>query len=253
MGKLEGKIAIVTGASQGGGYGCAIAMAQHGAAVVLVARTRAKLEAVAKEIEDFGGRALVHPADISDPSTYDGIVKATLDAFGRIDVLVNAAQSLEMRSARLDQITDEAIDALWRSGAVATLKLMLAVRPHMAAAGGGSIVNFASAAIVNPGNYGVYGGVKAAIQTIGRAAALEWAKQKIRVNTVLPMVSSPSAEADFGASPGKTEMVLRSIPMRRMGEPVADIGEPVAFLASDESQFITGSTFPLDGGQTYLR
>lgn len=253
MGKLDGKVAIVTGASQGSGYGAARAMAREGASVVLVSRTRDKLEAVAREIETAGGIAMVHPADVTDRAAIQALVEATAARFGRIDVLVNAAQSPEIRTAPIADISDEDVRELWESGAVATLALMRAVRPHMIAAGGGSIVNFGSGAIHNPMQYGVYAGVKAAIQAISRAAALEWAKEGIRVNVVFPMSESPAADADFALADGRAQAVARTIPLGRMGDPVEDIGQPIAFLASDESRFITGSTLALTGGMTYLR
>jgi NAD(P)-dependent dehydrogenase (short-subunit alcohol dehydrogenase family) len=253
MGKLDGKVAVVTGASQGSGYGAAIAMAREGAAIVLVSRTQSKLDAVAREITELGGRSLVHAADISDRTTPEAVVAASIARFGRIDILVSAAQAPEMRSALLADVTENEIDELWRSGAVATLLLMRAVRPHMAAVGGGSIINFGSGSIHVPAAYGVYAGVKAAIQAISRAAALEWAQYKIRVNTVFPMAASPAAALDFSRAEGIEAAVVKLIPLGRMGNLVDDIGRPIAFLASDESAFITGSTFSLDGGMTYLR
>jgi NAD(P)-dependent dehydrogenase (short-subunit alcohol dehydrogenase family) len=253
MGKLDGKVAIVTGASQGSGYGAARAMAREGASVVLVSRTREKLEGVAREIEAAGGTAMVHPADVTDRAAIEALVAATAARFGRIDVLVNAAQSPVIRTAPLAEISDEDVRELWESGAVATLALMRAVRPHMIAAGGGSVVNFGSGAIHNPAQYGVYAGVKAAIQAISRAAALEWAKEGIRVNVVFPMSESPAADADFALAEGRAQAVARTIPLGRMGDPVEDIGQPIAFLASDESRFITGTTVALTGGMTYLR
>ena len=253
MGKLDGKVAIVTGASQGSGYGAALAMAREGARVVLVSRARSKLETVAREIEDAGGIAMVHAADVTDRAAMAAMVDATVARFERIDGLVNAAQSPVIRTAPLAEISDEDVRELWESGAVATLALMRAVRPHMIAAGGGSIVNFGSGAVHNPQSYGVYAGVKAAIQAISRAAALEWAKDGIRVNVVFPMSESPAADADFALEEGRGDMVAKAIPLGRMGNPVEDIGQPIAFLASDESRFITGSTFALDGGKSYLR
>jgi NAD(P)-dependent dehydrogenase (short-subunit alcohol dehydrogenase family) len=253
MGKLDNKVAIITGASQGSGYGAAIAMAREGAAIVLVSRTVSKLQAVAREITEFGGRSLVHAADVSDRTTPAAIVAATIQHFGRIDILVNAAQAPEMRSALLAEVTDAEVDELWRTGAVATLALMRAVRPHMAAVGGGSIINFSSGAVHVPATYGVYAGVKAAIQTISRAAALEWAQHNIRVNSVFPMAASPAAALDFARAEGIEAAVVKLIPLGRMGHLVNDVGRPVAFLASDESAFITGSTLSLDGGMTYLR
>src|SRR5215472_16011555 len=99
MGKLQGKVAIVTGASQGSGYGAAIAMALEGAAIVHVSRTRAKHEAVAAKIAAFGGESLVYPADVTERAALEGSVAAAVERFGRIDILVNAAQAPEMRSA----------------------------------------------------------------------------------------------------------------------------------------------------------
>jgi 2-hydroxycyclohexanecarboxyl-CoA dehydrogenase len=253
MGKLDGKVAIVTGASQGSGYGASVAMAREGATIVLVSRTRAKLESVAREIEAAGGVAMVHPADVTDRAAITVMVEDVAARFGRIDVLVNAAQSPVIRTAPIAEISDADVSELWESGAVATLALMRAVRPHMIAAGGGSIVNFGSGAVHNPQFYGVYAGVKAAIQAISRAAAIEWAKEGIRVNVVFPMSESPAADADFALEEGRTEAVRRGIPLGRMGDPVEDIGQPIAFLASDESRFITGTTVALTGGLTYLR
>jgi NAD(P)-dependent dehydrogenase (short-subunit alcohol dehydrogenase family) len=228
-------------------------MAREGASVVLVSRTRQKLEAVAREIEAAGGIAMVHPADVTQRDAIEALVEATAARFGRIDVLVNAAQSPVIRTAPIADISDDDVRELWESGAVATLALMRAVRPHMIAAGGGSIVNFGSGAVHNPVQYGVYAGVKSAIQAISRAAALEWAKEGIRVNVVFPMSESPAADADFALADGRAQAVARTIPLGRMGDPVEDIGQPIAFLASDESRFITGSTLALTGGMTYLR
>jgi NAD(P)-dependent dehydrogenase (short-subunit alcohol dehydrogenase family) len=253
MGKLDGKIAIVTGASQGSGYGASRAMAREGASVVLVSRTRDKLESVAREIESAGGAAMVHPADVTDRAAMAAMIEAVAKRFGRIDVLVNAAQSPVIRTAPIAEISDADVRELWESGAVATLALMRAVRPHMIAAGGGSIINFGSGAVHNPAQYGVYAGVKAAIQAISRAAALEWAADGIRVNVVFPMSESPAADADFALADGRAQAVAKNIPLGRMGDPVEDIGQPIAFLASEESRFITGSTLALTGGMTYLR
>lgn len=253
MGKLDGKVAIVTGASQGSGYGASQAMAREGASVVLVSRTRKKLEQVAREIEVAGGIAMAYAADVTDRGAMAAMVEAVVERFGRIDVLVNAAQSPVIRTAPIADISDEDVRELWESGAVATLALMRAVRPHMIAAGGGSIVNFGSGAVHNPQFYGVYAGVKAAIQAISRAAAIEWAKEGIRVNVVFPMSESPAADADFALEEGRAEQVAKGIPLGRMGDPIEDIGQPIAFLASDESRFITGTTVALTGGLTYLR
>jgi NAD(P)-dependent dehydrogenase (short-subunit alcohol dehydrogenase family) len=248
-GKLAGKVAIVTGAGHGGGMGAALALAAEGAAVVLFGRTVAKLERVADEIVKRGGKAASYAGDVTVEADLIGVIDLALSRFGRLDILVNAAQSPEMRNCALLDIEPAVVAELWNSGAAATLAFMRLVHPHMVKAGGGSIVNFGSGAQFGPKHYGVYAGVKAAIQAISRAAAMEWAHDKIRVNTVVPMVASPATDAD----PTDNAILEKIIPLGRIGDPEKDIGRPIAFLAGDDSGFITGSTFMLDGGLTYLR
>jgi len=254
QGRLSGKAVIVTGAGQGGGYGSALAMARDGARVTLMGRTRSKLERVAEEIVAFGGEAHVYAGDVTQMRDVAGVVSETVARFGGVHGLVNAAQSPEFRGGAILDVDRDVLSDLWTSGFVATLDLMRAVHPHMARAGGGSIVNFGSGAQHNPANYGAYASVKAAIHTMSRAAALEWGAENIRVNVVLPFVKSPAADADFGAK-GMTseEAGARGRPLRRIGAPEADIGRAVAFLISDDAAYITGNTMGLDGGSTFIR
>jgi NAD(P)-dependent dehydrogenase (short-subunit alcohol dehydrogenase family) len=248
-GKLTGKAAIVTGAGQGGGMGAALALAAEGAAVVLFGRTAVKLDRVAAEIAARGGRSAVFAGDVTVEADLTASIDLAVEGFGGLDILVNAAQSPEMRNCALLDIEPAVVAELWNSGAAATLAFMRLAHPHIAERGGGSIVNFGSGAQMGPAQYGVYAGVKAAIQAISRAAAMEWAKEKIRVNMVIPMVNSPAADAD----PTDNAILEKIIPLGRIGDPELDIGRPIAFLASDDSAFITGSTLMLDGGLGYLR
>src|ERR1700744_4043742 len=155
-------------------------------------RTAAKLEKAASEIEARGGRAVVLHGDVTVEADLKASIDLAVQRFGGLDILVNAAQSPEMRNGLLLDATPELVADLWNSGAAATLAFMRLAHPHMAQRGGGSIINFSSGAIMTPAHYGVYAGVKAAIQAISRAAAVEWARAKIRVNSVLPMVQSPA-------------------------------------------------------------
>jgi 2-hydroxycyclohexanecarboxyl-CoA dehydrogenase len=248
-GKLSGKVAIVTGAGQGGGMGAALALAEEGAAVVLFGRTLAKVERVAAEIAGRKGQAVAFAGDVTIEADLNAAIDLAVGRFGRLDILVNAAQSPEMRNSPLLEITADVVAELWTSGAAATLAFMRLVHPHMARVGGGSIINFGSGAQFGPKHYGVYAGVKAAIQSISRAAALEWAKDGIRVNMVVPMVASPATDAD----PTPNEILTKIVPLGRIGDPETDIGRPIAFLAGEDSKFITGSTLMLDGGLTFLR
>lgn len=250
-GKLTNRAALVTGAGQGAGRGCALALAEDGAAVTLVGRTPEKLELVAKEIREAGGRALALASDVTDSHARAEMVARTVAEFGRLDILVNAAQSPTMRAADLLDISDDAVTDLWSSGPVATLALMRLCHPHMKAAGAGSIINFASAALRRPAHYGVYAGVKAAIETIGRAAAAEWGPDNIRTNTVVPLVWSPSMEK--GQSPEQIKRMEGQLPLGRIGRPQEDIGRAVAFLASDDAAYVSGNTLRLDGGSWSAR
>jgi len=247
-GKLAGKVAIVTGAGQGGGMGAALALAAEGAAVVLFGRTLAKLETVAAEIGARGGTAAPFGGDVTADADRQRAVDLAIARFGRLDILVNAAQSPEMRAAPLLEIDPAVVDELWASGAAATLAFMRLVHPHLLRAGGGSIVNFGSGAEFGPAHYGVYAGVKAAIRSISRAAAVEWGKDGIRVNVVVPMVHSPANDAD----PTDHAVLVQHIPLGRIGDPEKDIGRPIAFLASGDGAYITGSTLMLDGGLTFM-
>jgi NAD(P)-dependent dehydrogenase (short-subunit alcohol dehydrogenase family) len=166
---------------------------------------------------------------------------------------VCAAQSPEARWSYLVDVTEADMEDLWKSGAMATLAFMRAVRPHMLKTGGGAIVNFGSGSQHNPTKYGVYAGVKAAIQAISRAAAQEWGRDGIRVNTVLPFVASPAATHDFANNPGVEQAAIGRTALGRLGDPERDIGPAIAFLVSEDSRYITGSTLSLDGGITYLR
>jgi NAD(P)-dependent dehydrogenase (short-subunit alcohol dehydrogenase family) len=248
-GKLVGKTAIVTGAGQGGGMGAALALATEGARIILFGRTVSKLDRVVALIADRGGEAATFGGDVTVVGDIASVVDFACDRFGGLDILVNAAQSPEMRNAPLLEIAPETVSELWNSGAAATLAFMRLAHPHMKRAGGGSIVNFGSGAQYGPMHYGVYAGVKAAIQAISRAAALEWAGDGIRVNIVIPMVASPACDAD----PNDNAALASAIPLGRIGDPEKDIGRPIAFLASDDGAYITGSTLMLDGGLAYLR
>jgi NAD(P)-dependent dehydrogenase (short-subunit alcohol dehydrogenase family) len=246
--RLAGKAAIVTGAGQGGGMGAALALAAEGAAVVLFGRTASKLEKVAATIAERGGKSAVFAGDVTHEADLQASIDLALSRFGRLDILVQAAQSPEMRTALLVDIDAATVAELWNSGAAATLAFMKLVRPHMARTGGGSMINFGTGGEMRPEHYGVYAGVKAAIRVISKAASLEWAADKIRVNIVVPMVLSPSLHAD----PTGEAMLKTLVPLGRVGDPEKDIGRPIAFLASDDSAYITGVTLQLDGGLSYF-
>ena len=250
-GLLEGRVALITGASQGSGRGGALEFAREGASCILVGRRLEPLERLAHEIETLGARALPLRVDVSSVAEIKACVATAAAAFGRLDILVNAAQSPSMRRAPILEVSPEDMQALWQTGPVASLEFMRACHPHMK--GGGSIINFGSGAQVAPAWYGVYAGVKSATYMITRAAAVEWGPDRIRANVVAPMVWSPANEEAMNADPALHDILISTIPLGRIGDPEKDLGRVLVFLASDESRYITGSQFMVDGGQQFWR
>jgi NAD(P)-dependent dehydrogenase (short-subunit alcohol dehydrogenase family) len=247
-GPLTRKIALVTGAGQGAGLGVAEALAEDGATVAVVGRTLSKLESVATGIEAFGGKAVAIRCDVASADDIAATVARVVADCGTVDVLVNAAHH-NTRDGKLLDIDENDVEELWRTGPLATLRFMRACHPHLS--NGGSIVNFGSGAQYAPEGYGVYAATKDAIQALTRAAAVEWGRDGIRANVIVPHVTSPSMEAAL-TDPKRRARSLASIPIGRFGQP-ADIGRVAAFLAGPDAAFVTGQTLLVDGGMKYHR
>jgi NAD(P)-dependent dehydrogenase (short-subunit alcohol dehydrogenase family) len=252
MGMLDGKVAIVTGAGQGVGEGIAFALAKEGAALVVAGRTESKVVRTAKTIAEFGGRALPLLCDVCKPADIAMTVERTLAEFGGIDILVNNAQIVH--NDLLDNLDDRQFTETFDSGPFATFRFMKAVHPHMIARGGGNIINLASSAAVrwDAKAYGIYAAAKQAVRSLSRAAAHEWAKDNIRVNTLAPLAMTPALEDWQAADPVGTKAFLDTIPMARIGDPERDIGRAVVFLVGPDAAYVTALTLPLDGGQGFF-
>jgi meso-butanediol dehydrogenase / (S,S)-butanediol dehydrogenase / diacetyl reductase len=247
---LKDKVAIVTGAGQGVGRGVALALAADGAAVMLMGRTLSKLEAVAGEIAARGGRAAVVSGDVKELADIERSVAATIEAFGTIDILVNNAQ--EVALGYLLEVSDEAVVAGWSSGPLATLRFMRLCHPYLR--GGGAIINMGSAAGVRPDpmRRGAYAAAKEAIRAFTRTAAMEWGRDGIRVNAVLPYAMSPALEQLAADAPDEFDRRRLMNPSGRIGDAELDIGRAVAFLAGPDAGYITGATIPVDGGTAFV-
>ena len=252
MDRLTGKVALVTGAGQGIGRGIALALAAEGARVALIGRTAEKLDRTAAEISLRGGTALPLVADIADAAAAAEAVRATVSAFGGLDSLINNAQTYGFGT--IDEMDLDALESGWRSGAVGAIHCMRAAHPHLAA-GGGVVVNVGSSAASDgsPQGLGGHAAVKAAISALTRAAAVEWAREGIRVNTLIPFARTPAVADVLDANPGYEEQILSQVPLGRFGDPESDIGRAVVFLATPDAAFMTGSSLVVDGGQTFLR
>jgi NAD(P)-dependent dehydrogenase (short-subunit alcohol dehydrogenase family) len=252
-GRLTGKVAIVTGSTQGLGEGIVMRLAKEGARVVANGRSRSKGEAVLERLGAIGADALFLPADLSVKSEAQGLVDGAAAHFGRLDILINNAQAQTPHVESSDPANDAYFDTTLRSGLYASLWTAQAAFPHMRAAGGGRIVNFASMNGVFGAKYGAaYNACKEAIQGLTRTLANEWGAFNITANTVLPSGMSPSYAAFFQNDPKRAEASAQSIPMRRHGRPEEDIGAAIAGLVSDNGCYITGQTLFIDGGQNLL-
>ena len=251
MGKLAGKVAIVTGGGQGIGLGIARSFAAEGAALVITGRTEAKLQAVVPELEKLGARVALCAGDARRREDAERAVAAAVGRFGRLDILVNNAQSSKPGTP-LEESDDETIRLTIESGLYGTIHHMQAAFPHLKLQGG-SIINFGSReGIFGGAGFGIYAATKEAIRGVSRVAAREWGKHGIRVNVLCPAALSPIAVKYLAEHPEQAEMYRKEISLGRFGDPEQDIGPAALFLASDDSRYITGQTINVDGGQMML-
>jgi NAD(P)-dependent dehydrogenase (short-subunit alcohol dehydrogenase family) len=250
MSRLAGKVAIVTGASQGIGLAIARAYVREGAAVVLSARRGEVLEEETRKLEEAGGKVLAITADVALREDANRTIAAAVERFGRIDILVNNAQTT--RQAGVENITDEAIALTFGSGLFGTLFHMQAAFPHLKERGG-SIVNFGTRQGIygEPGD-GIYGANKEGVRALSRSAAREWGQFGIRVNVINPAGLSPAAARFFEENPERGQKYMEDISLRRFGDLDTDIAPVAVFLASEDSRYVTGQTINADGGQIML-
>ena len=249
MSDLSGKTALITGAGQGVGRGIALALSAAGANVVLAGRTLAKVEDAANEILKRNGSAIAVQCNVKAPADLDAALAIAVDAFGGLDILVNNAQEVPLGA--LDDVSDEAFLAGFESGPLATFRLMKRARPHLAARGGGTIINLTSSAGIrwDMAGFGAYGAVKQAIRALTRAAASEWGGENIRVLTIAPHAESPGLKWWIENNPEEADAFFKTIPLGRIGKLEEDIGRAVVSLCGPEMGYLTGATIPLDGGQ----
>jgi glucose 1-dehydrogenase len=246
---LEGKVAIVTGASSGIGYAIAQLFAKHGAAVAInyFAYSDDAKKLVA-EIEAGGGRALALEGDVSNAQDVEALVATTVETFGRLDVLVNNA-GIEQRTPLLEIAEED-----WDRTIAVNLKgpfLCLQAAAKRMQTDGGSIVNISSIHEDFPFPLSTpYVAAKGGLRMVMRNASVELAPYRIRVNNVAPGAIATPINAATLADPAKVKELQRIVPLERMGEP-SEVAEVVVFLASDRASYVTGSTYYVDGG--YVR
>ncbi|TAK99658.1 MAG: SDR family oxidoreductase [Rhodospirillaceae bacterium] len=251
MGRLSGKAALVTGAGQGIGLGIARTFAAEGANLVITGRNAQKLDGVVPELLALGVKVVSCPGDAGSRSDAQRAVKAAIDAFGRLDILVNNAQDVKP-GRMLEDTDDEIMKSTVGSGLYGTLYHMQAAFPHFKASGG-SIINFGSREGIMGGvGFAAYAATKEAIRGLSRVAAREWGKYGIRINVICPAALSPPAAAFIKDHPDQAEIYRKDLSLGYFGDPEKDIGPAALFLASDDSRYVTGQTINVDGGQVML-
>lgn len=245
--RLKNKTIIVTGAGSGIGRACALALAREGAHVVLVGRRKDRVEDTAGEA---GGSTLPISADVSKPDDIANVIDRTLNAFGGVNVLVNNAGILHAGTA--EQITEALWDETFNINVRGLWLLSRAVLPHMRKAGGGSIINVASVLGINgTRNRAAYSASKGAVVLLTKCMAIDHGHENIRVNVICPSFVETELTAQVMSKALNPDAVRRERigvhPLGRLGQP-EDMAGLAVYLASDESSWVTGAAFPVDGG-----
>ena len=245
--RLIDKVAIVTGAGSGIGRACAIALANEGARLTLVGRRKHLLQELAREI---GPSALAVSADVSESADIDRVVQQTVGHFGKLDVLLNNAGILHVGT--VEQITEAQWDETFHINVRGLWLLSRAALPHMRKAGGGSIINVASVLGINGArNRASYAPSKGAVVLLTKCMAIDHGHEGIRVNAICPSFVETDLTDAIISKALDPEAVRRERigvhPIGRLGQP-QDIAGLAVYLASQESSWVTGAVFPVDGG-----
>lgn len=247
--RLKDKVGIVTGSASGIGRGIALAMAKEGAHIAIVDINEEKGQEALEEINQYT-EGLLFIKDISKKENVDYIVNEVIQKFGKLDILVNNAHA--SKQAPFVETTMELFDLSFGTGFYPTFHFMQAAYPELKKSKG-KVINFASGAgISGQPTQASYAAAKEAIRGITRVAANEWGVDGINVNLIAPIARTAGVEAWSKQAPELYEKMINNIPLRRLGEPEEDIGRTAVFLASEDSDYITGQTIMVDGGTIKL-
>jgi NAD(P)-dependent dehydrogenase (short-subunit alcohol dehydrogenase family) len=249
--RLDGKIALVTGAGQGLGQGMALALAEAGADIVIAELNPEAGEATAKMVQERGRRALVVRVDVSQKAEVTSMVRTVIESWKRIDILVNNAGITFVRPAL--EIPEEEWEKVLAVDLKAIFLCCQAVAPHMIQQGGGKIINIASIAgfyINRDADYVHYHTAKGGVIMLTKALAVEWAKYHIYVNAISPGFFLTPMNAARAHIPAIRAIRVDQGVIKRYGEPYQDLGGAVVYLASSASNFVTGHNLVVDGGYT---
>lgn len=243
---LTGKAALITGASRGLGKGMALALAEAGADVMLVARGRDGLRDTAAAAEAFGRRAVVEPCDLADPAAPAHLVERAVEVFGHLDVLVTAA-ALQVRKPAVEMTLDD-WDRLVNVNLRSVYFLCQQAGIQMIAQGRGKIINIASlTSVASWPDVSIYCATKGGIVQMTKAFALEWGPKNVQVNAIGPGTFHTELTDAMYRDPERRAKIVNRVPMGRPGAP-EDLAGATIFLASDASNYMTGQVIYIDGG-----
>jgi len=244
---LQGKCALITGASGGIGRALAAAFAEAGARIGIHGVTAAKLEQARRQVEAAGGRSVVLAQDISTVNGCEGLIAAAVQEMGRLDILVNCAGMNRRKPIR--EVTEEDYDAITSVNLKAVFFLCQAAQRVMAAQGGGKIINIGSVTSTDGlGGVSVYGITKAGVAQMTKTMALEWAQDNIQVNCLAPgFILTPLTEEGLWGDAHRKAWLTERIAARRPGRP-EELAGAALLLASEASSYITGQVINVDGG-----
>ncbi len=249
--KLKDKAVIITGGAGGIGSGMARAMAKEGAKVAIVDLNEEEGNAVAAELQEVSPDSIFIKADLTERERLHEIVDTVVEKYGKLDVLVNNAHA--SRQVNFEDTTQEDMDFSFNTGFYPTFYLMQSAFPYLKESKG-SVINFASGAgLEGQKTQTAYAAAKEAIRAISKVAANEWGEYGINVNIISPIAMTPGVEAWSKEHPETFEAIVSKVPMKRWGDPEKDIGPIAVFLASEDSNYMTGQTLMADGGSIQIR
>ncbi len=243
---LKGKVSLVTGASRGLGRGCALTLAHAGSDLIVISRNKKELQSLRNELSRAGTKIHILPGDLSNLKEIPGLVRRSIEEFGKIDILVNNA-GRNIRKPILEQTEDDIRNVI-DLNLMSVFLMSQHIGRQMIQQGGGKIVNIASlTSFIGISNISIYGASKGGIASLTKAFATEWAKYQINVNAIAPGYFETDLTSALFEDKKKLDWVLSRIPLGRTGVP-EDLSGVLLFLVSSASDYVTGQVIAVDGG-----
>lgn len=246
---LEGKVALITGASKGIGFSIAEVFAAAGAKVVLCSRKQAAVDEMANQLKSKGYEAIGIACNVGNMEELPQLVKKTIDNYGQLDILVNNAASSPVFGP-VHETSSEAFDKIMNVNLKAPFELSKLCWPHLRKSSNASVINISSIGGISPEHgLGIYSVSKAALISMTKVLAKEWGEAKIRVNVICPGLIETKFSEPLWNNEKIMSMVMKKLAIKRVGE-AHEIGAMALFLASPASAYTTGAVFTADGGLT---